>query len=95
MSQQQRQPYPFEVYNRPGCLTINVPNDQCIFIELTETLTIIQYPRCWDYDQCCQWATENQYPEPEHFVNFNEGVLTFAQGEGWFGNIMGIPRQNH
>jgi hypothetical protein len=88
----QRTVYPYEVYNRPGSATYA---DGSVFVDLQPTLTIIQYPRSWDYDSCVRWAAANQFPVPEYFGGTPAGCLTVAPLDPWKGNILGIPRVDH
>jgi len=85
-----RKIYPFEVYNRPG----SVMYDNQVFVELTPTMTIIQYPRHWYFSQCERWALSHDFPEPELFGGTPEGLLTIGPRESWVGNILGIPRDH-
>lgn len=90
----ERRPYPFEVYNRPCCATYDTGDGNFVLVEMQENYTIIQYPRSWYLNQCQQWASENDFPEPEFFGGTPEGCLMFSPYEPWCGNIMGIPRDH-
>lgn len=91
----ERIPFPFEVYNRPCAATYDTDDGQFVLVDLEPTITIIQYPRSWQQSMCVRWAESNGFPVPELFGPSPEGCLMFGPAEHWFGNILGIPRENH
>jgi len=91
----ERTPYPFEVYNRPCSAIYDTDDGQFVLVDLQPTITIIQYPRSWGFQQCVRWAEENDFPAPELFGGSSEGCLMAGPHVHWIGNILGIPRDNH
>ena len=86
----ERKIYPFDVYNRPGCSLYDTEDGNFVLVERGNVDTIIQYPRPWNLNQCQQWASENDFPEPVCHAGTPEGCLMFSPYESWCGNILGV-----
>ena len=90
----QRTIYPYEIYNRPCSITYDTDDGNFVLVDMQDTMTVIQYPRCWLYSWCVRWAEQNSFPVPESFGGDSVGCLMFEPWASWNGNIMGIPREH-